>query len=172
MRHRCRSSVVATALAGILVVATASVAWAHVHADPDQVEPGERATVAFGIEHGCDASPTRKLVFAVPDGATDVEPVPVDGWKAKVKRAKSDTPERIVFRGHRLPSAEEGAFEIEFTAPSAETVLAWKLVQHCKRGALHWVDVAEDGEPEPEYPAPLVGVGIAPGDHDDGGDGG
>jgi uncharacterized protein YcnI len=133
----------------MLVAAPAS---AHIDADPSRVEPGDRATVAFVVEHGCDESPTVKLKFKIPKGAKDVEPQAKDGWTTRTKG------KTVVFVGGPLGPDTEDGFAIAFTAPDRETVLAWKVIQKCEQGVIRWIDTSKDAEESP----PVVGVGQDP----------
>jgi uncharacterized protein YcnI len=141
--------VTVTLLAASTLALVAGAAGAHVEPDPSSVKPGKTATVAFGVEHGCDKSPTTNLTFKVPKGATNVEPVAKDGWQTSV------TDKTVVFEGGPLPADEPDEFSITFTAPSKKTELRWKLVQTCEKGTLRWIEKHESDD----YPAPVVVIG-------------
>lgn len=159
--HRNRRARVASGalLALGVVVLTAAPAAAHVEPDPSRVEPGDEATVAFVVEHGCDESPTTKLTFKIPKGVKDAEPVEKDGWSATTKG------KTVVFEDPASSDVvEEDAFSISFTAPNKTTVLAWKVVQKCEVGSIRWIDTSEDAE----NPPPRIGVGKdAPEEHEE-----
>ncbi|MEZ5263366.1 MAG: DUF1775 domain-containing protein [Acidimicrobiales bacterium] len=58
----------------------AGSAAAHVHTDPSSVTAGTEATVGFGVEHGCDGSPTVAMRFKIPAEVTDAKGVAKTGW--------------------------------------------------------------------------------------------
>ena len=138
-----------TLVAAGTVALLAGTAAAHIEPDPASVKPGKTATVAFGVEHGCDDSPTTGLEFKIPKGAKKVEAVDKDGWETSV------TKKTVTFDGGSLPSEQPDEFSIKFTAPSKKTDLTWKVVQTCEAGVTRWIEKSEDDE----HPAPVVVVG-------------
>lgn len=140
------------AVVGGCVGAMALPASAHIEPDPAKVKPGATATIAFNVEHGCEASPTTSLTFKIPKGATKVAPVAKSGWTANVEKGT------VVFSGGSLPATTEDTFSISFKAPNKKTVLVWKVVQQCEQGVIRWIDTAKGAE----LPPPAVGVGKNP----------
>jgi uncharacterized protein YcnI len=153
MRTGRRTASVALAAAAALLL-TALPAFAHVEPDPARVRPGKRVTVEFAPEHGCGESVTTEIEFRVPRGAKHATPVEQDGWSTQVKGRT------ITFASDKVPD-EETAFGIRFTAPTAKTLLPWKVIQRCQDGVERWIE-----GPKGELPAPIVGVGKNPPDVD------
>ena len=146
---------------------TAAPAWAHIHPDPSEIPEGEATTVALGIEHGCDDSPTTAVAVQLPDGV-EVSAVAKSGWAI-------DSSDGVVTwtaqPGNELPSDQPDEFELELT-PDAGTeggILVLKTVQTCETGELRWIEEWDGEGEEPEHPAPVVTV-IAAGDEAGGGD--
>ena len=147
-----RAAVAVAVVLGTLLV-MAGAAAAHIEPDPNQVDPGAKATVEFSVEHGCDTSPTVKLTFKIPKGVKKATPEAKDGWDATVKG------KTIVFEGGPSPAADaEDTFAISFKAPKTKTVLVWKVIQNCEEGIIRWIDTSKTAE----EPPPRVGVGKAP----------
>jgi periplasmic copper chaperone A len=147
----CRVVVASALVLGGLVM-FAAPALAHIDPDPKQVTPGKRATVAFNVEHGCGTSPTTKLTFKIPKGATKVSTVPKQGWTGTVKKTT------VTFAGGPLDAKTPDTFSITFTAPKKKTVLFWFVVQDCEQGTTRWIDRSKGAE----FPPPAVGVGKKP----------
>ncbi|MGD9750459.1 MAG: YcnI family protein [Acidimicrobiia bacterium] len=153
-----------------LLLLWAGSAAAHVHTDPSSVTSGTEATVGFGVEHGCDGSPTVAMRFKIPAEVTDAKGVAKTGWTVE---NGSGT---VTFSGGSLGPDTADHFDISFTVPTGVTRLDFPVVQQCAEGQNDWISIAADGQPEPDSPAPRLTV-VAPGeaapasehgDHDDG----
>lgn len=154
--HRCaaralRLPIAATA-AAVLALGPASAAWAHIHPDPAAVEAGTEATVGFAVEHGCDGSPTTKVEIQMPEGSTGISGVDGDGFTSSVDDLV------VTFEGGPLDAETEKSFEVNFTAPDEPGEVPVKIVQTCEEGQLDWIEVAADGEEEPDHPAPMLTI--------------
>ncbi len=134
----------------------AGIASAHVDPDPAAMQAGTTATVAFNVEHGCDGSPTTSMKFEIPDGVSGVAPVDKDGWTATV------TGNVLEFKGGPLPPDQADHFDITFTAPSQPGDIRFRLIQTCEQGELAWIEVAAEGAPEPDHPAPTIKITQGP----------
>lgn len=143
----------ATAL-GALVLA-AGPASAHVDASPRAIQAGTTGTVSFGVEHGCETSPTVKLELRFPDGFTAIEPMAKEGWTTAV------TGTVVSFTGGSLPADEPGEFAVEVKAPAAAATTYVPVVQTCEKGSLAWIEIPEEGKDEPELPAATLVVTAA-----------
>jgi hypothetical protein len=121
------------------------------------VQAGLPVTVEFRVEHGCDDADTTGMLFEVPPGLTDLEPVAKDGWTASVED------DVVAFTGGVLDHHTAGSFALTFTAPSSAGPIDFPVVQQCGDTELRWIEIPQDGAAEPEYPAPRVNVvGDAP----------
>ena len=135
--------------AALLLAGTAS---AHIDPNPIAVQAATSNTVSFGVEHGCEESPTTEMQIKIPDGVTDAQPVEKDGWTTTV-----DT-QVVTFTGGPLAADTPDDFAVTFTAPSAPGPIVFPIVQLCEVGQLDWIETALEGEAEPEHPAPIVQV--------------
>lgn len=138
--------------ASAIAVSTAGVAAAHVDPDPTSVTAGTEVTVAFGVEHGCDESPTVAMRFKIPAEVTDAKGVAKTGWTIDNQR------DVVTFSGGELGHHTEDHFDISFTVPAGVTSLDFPVVQECAEGKLEWIAIAEEGQAEPDQPAPRVAV--------------
>jgi uncharacterized protein YcnI len=137
-------------LAALLLGAGAAVA--HIDPAPVDVQAGVLVTVEFGVEHGCDDADTTGMLFEVPAGLTDLEPVAMDGWTTSVDAGV------VAFTGGVLDHDTAGSFALSFTAPSSAGPIDFPVVQQCGDTELRWIEIPQDGAAEPEYPAPRVNV--------------
>ena len=152
--HRiARATVVAS---GVVVAASAALVSAHIEPTPPAVEAGTPASVSFGVEHGCSGSPTVRLDFQIPAGVSGAAGVAKDGWTATLAG------QVLTFAGGPLADETPDDFSISFTAPATAGDLHFPVVQTCETGETAWIDVAAEGQPEPEHPAPTVKVTAGP----------
>jgi periplasmic copper chaperone A len=146
-------------VAGITAAATslllAGTASAHIDPDPIAVAAATSNTVSFGVEHGCEESPTTQLQIQIPDRVVDAQPVEKDGWTASVDA------QVVTFTGGSLPAETQDDFAITFTAPTAPGEIAFPIIQTCEVGQLDWIETPIEGAAEPEHPAPVVLVTAA-----------
>lgn len=151
-RPAIRRPLAALVGAGVVVALAAAPASAHIDPDPPAIQAGKQATVGFTVEHGCGTSPTTKLEFQVPESVTDAQGIPVAGFTAS-------TAGRVVtFEGGTVPADEEQPFQLRFTAPATAGEVQIKIIQTCEQGEIDWIEVEEEGQPEPEHPAPVIKV--------------
>jgi periplasmic copper chaperone A len=147
----------ATAIATITIAfVTSGIASAHVDPDPIAVQAGTTATVNFNVEHGCDGSPTNDMKFQIPAGVAGVAAVEKAGWTATVS---GDT---LEFNGGPLAADKQDSFGITFTAPTQPGDIRFPVIQTCEQGNIAWIEVAAEGAPEPENPAPTIKVTAGP----------
>jgi uncharacterized protein YcnI len=137
-------------LSAAAVLVLGGPAWAHIHPDPPAVEAGKPATVGFGVEHGCDTSPTTELSIQLPAGSTAIKGVDGDGFTSRVDG------EVVTFSGGTLPATQEKAFKVSFTPPDKPGDVLVKIVQTCEKGSLSWIEVTPPGGEEPDHPAPVL----------------
>ena len=136
-----------TTAAALLLAGTAS---AHIDPDPIAVQAATSNTVSFGVEHGCEESPTTELQIQIPAAVADAQPVDKDGWTASVDG------QVVTFTGGPLAADTPDDFAISFTAPTAAGSIDFPIVQICEVGQLDWIETPVEGAAEPEHPAPSV----------------
>lgn len=151
-----KHSLFAAAASLTVVLAVGGVASAHIDPDPIAMQAGTTGTAVFKVEHGCDGSPTTSMKFQIPDGVTGVAGVDKDGWTATV------TGNTLEFAGGPLAPDQEDHFDITFTAPTSPGDIRFPVIQTCEKGELAWIEVAEEGQAEPEHPAPTIKITAGP----------
>ena len=161
IKHPLRTAAALTSAAAVLLLLVAGPASAHVDPDPLAIQTGSSATVAFGVEHGCANSPTIEVDIKFPDGYTDIKAVDKQGWTTKVDGNV------VTFTGGSLDSKTADHFDVSVTAPAAAGDTPVPVVQKCKVGQINWIEIAKEGEKEPEHPAAPLKVTAGPPTADD-----
>lgn len=157
-------------------------ASAHVGVDQDEIVAGQTTTLAFGIGHGCEGSPTTSMRFQVPESIVNAQPFVKPGWTIETERAALETPlesahgdpqtDRVAViafsaaDGSAVPNDLRDTFSIRFTAPEEPGTLYFKVVQGCEAGENAWIEEWDGTGEEPDSPAPTVRV-VAAGDAGD-----
>jgi len=160
IKHTVRTAAALTSVAAALFLLAGS-ASAHVDPDPLAIQAGSSATVAFGVEHGCADSPTIEVDIKFPDGYAAIKPVDKQGWTTKVDGNV------VTFTGGSLDSKTKDHFDVAVTAPAAAGLTPVPIVQKCKVGQINWIEIAKEGEKEPEHPAAPLKVTAGPPTADD-----
>jgi len=168
----------ATAAAtGLLVLAAAGAASAHVTVSPATAAPGSYATLTFKVPTESDTASTTRLAVYFPTdtplASVSVQPHP--GWHFKVTTTKLAKP--ITTDDGQV---NEAVSEVLWTADSPATAirpgefdmfngsagplpgsgtLTFKALQtYSDHSVVRWIDVAQPGQPEPDHPAPTVTI--------------
>jgi periplasmic copper chaperone A len=150
--HAFVAAMMAAALTATVMLVAAGTASAHVDPDPIAVQAGTTATIAFGIEHGCDGSPTTSIKFQIPTDVTDVRPVDKTGWTATVAG------DIVEFKGGPLAADAAEHFDITVTVPTTPGDISFPAIQTCEKGELAWIEPVVDGAAEPTHPAPVLKI--------------
>jgi uncharacterized protein YcnI len=133
------------------VALTAAPALAHVEVGDSSVAPDGTASITFSFHHGCDGQPTTSLRIQLPEGVTEVEPQPVDGWQSSV------TSTEISWTGGSIPDGDEGNFTAAMRVSGAAGTTIWfPTVQGCPSAEEAWIETSAPDEPEPENVAPSI----------------
>ncbi|MDQ0600539.1 uncharacterized protein YcnI [Streptomyces canus] len=163
------------ALAASAVVVLSSPAFAHVSVQPEgTAAKGGYAVVDFRVPNERDKASTTKLEVSFPTDhpLASAMPEPIAGWTSKVTKTKLDKP--IELHGRKISEAvskvtwtatgkgvEAGYFQkfpISVGAlPEDADELVFKAVQtYSNDEVVRWIEVQEDGQEEPENPAPVL----------------
>jgi uncharacterized protein YcnI len=154
-----------------LVVGWPAAANAHVTLDPDQAEAGGFTILHFQVPNESDTASTVKVEIAMPDGVIlpTVLAEPVAGWDVSIQTTPLETPIEtddgtvteavsvVTFEGGEIKPGEFELFNLEVgpLPDAAGTTLLFPAVQTYSDGQeVRWVDVTQEGQPEPEHPAP------------------
>ncbi|MEU9388517.1 YcnI family protein [Streptomyces sp. NPDC048324] len=168
------------ALAGVAVLALSGPAFAHVSVQPEgAAAKGGYAVVDFKVPNERDNASTTKLEVAFPADhpLASAMPEPMDGWKIKVTKTELAKP--LVVHGKKITEAvskitwtadgkgiEPGYFEkfpVSVGAlPEDADELVFKAIQtYDNKEVVRWIEVQQDGQEEPENPAPVLTLSAA-----------
>lgn len=173
----------AAAVAGSAVLALSTPAFAHVSVQPEgTAAKGGYAVVDFKVPNERDDASTTKLEvnFPADHPLASVMPQRIDGWTAKVTKSKLDKP--LELHGKKIDEAvtkvtwtadgkgiEPGFFQ-KFplslgTLPEDTDELLFKAVQtYSNNEVVRWIEVQQDGQEEPDNPAPVLTLSAASAD--------
>ena len=171
MRH-ARLALAGLAGCALLTLAVPTAASAHVSVTPNGTAAGSSSVLTFAFSHGCDGSPTTALTFEIPESIDSVSPTMHPGWTID-KVDEGDRTSQVVYTA--LTPVEDGfrdtiQLSVRLPEDAAGETLAFPVLQTCVAGETNWNQVAEDGEAEPESPAPTILVTEATGDEHGHGD--
>ncbi|MER5447807.1 YcnI family protein [Streptomyces sp. NPDC002766] len=168
------------ALAGAAVLALSGPAFAHVGVQPEgTAAKGGYAVVDFKVPNERDNASTTKLevTFPADHPLASAMPEPMDGWKIQVTKSKLAKP--LDMHGEKITEAvskitwtadgkgiEPGYFEkfpVSVGAlPEDADELVFKAVQtYDNKEVVRWIEVQQDGQEEPENPAPVLTLSAA-----------
>ncbi|MEV0183689.1 YcnI family protein [Streptomyces sp. NPDC050625] len=173
----------AAAVAGSAVLALSAPAFAHVSVQPEgTAAKGGYAVVDFKVPNERDNASTTKVEvnFPADHPLASVMPQPVAGWTTEVTKSKLDKP--LEMHGKKIDEAvtkvtwtadgkgiEPGYFQ-KFplslgTLPEDTDELVFKAVQtYSNKEVVRWIEVQQDGQEEPENPAPVLTLSAASAD--------
>ncbi|GAA1759398.1 YcnI family copper-binding membrane protein [Agromyces humatus] len=156
------TTMAATALAGgvLLALAAPLTASAHVGVTPTSTAAGSSTVLTFAFSHGCAESPTAKLTFDIPESIPSVSPTLNPNYTIE-KVVEGDRTTQVVYTA--ITPIEDGyrdtiALSMRLPDDAAGETLAFPVLQTCVEGENDWSEVAEEGEAEPESPAPTIVV--------------
>ncbi|MFJ9422538.1 YcnI family protein [Streptomyces sp. NPDC101249] len=171
----------AGALAGTAVLALSAPAFAHVSVAPEgTAAKGGYAVVDFKVPNERDDASTTKLEVSFPSDhpLASVMPERIPGWTAEVTKSKlakplemhgqkiSEAVSKVTWTADAKNGIEPGFFQ-KFpvslgTLPEDTDELVFKAVQtYDNKEVVRWIEVQEDGQEEPENPAPVLALSAA-----------
>jgi uncharacterized protein len=170
----------AGAAAGVTVLALSVPAFAHVSVQPEgAAAKGGYAVVDFKVPNERDNAETTKLEVNFPTDhpLASVMPEPVPGWKIDVTKSKLDKP--LELHGEKISEAvtkvtwtatgdgiKAGYFE-KFPLsigqlPEDTDQLVFKALQtYSNKEVVRWIEVPQEGQEEPDNPAPVLELSAA-----------
>jgi periplasmic copper chaperone A len=181
--RRVRGALVAVAT-GAAVVALVAPAGAHISPTESEYVAGEFSLIELGVPHGCGESPTTEIAIQIPEPINAVTPTVNPGWEVEVVRVDlpeavvdahgneiTDRVDQVVYTADTpLPNGLRTSFTLSLQIPDipGET-LHFPVIQRCEEGQTDWIQIAAEGEDEPEHPAPAIHVvaGDGTGGHGD-----
>ena len=179
MERNKRAVVVSIIVIALLAISVP--AMAHIGTSPGEVAAGESSSIAFRVGHGCDDSPTVSVVMEIPAGVTSVVPKAKPGWTVETEEGALPEPVevdgetisegvvRVSWTGGSLDPHQYDEFEIRAQMPDTEgETIYFPVVQTCEEGEHAWIQIPEEGGPEPESPTPGVTLVASTGSDDHG----
>jgi periplasmic copper chaperone A len=172
------------ALAGTAVLALSVPAFAHVSVQPEgTAAKGGYAVVDFKVPNERDNASTTKLEVNFPTDhpLASAMPEAINGWDIKVTKSKLDKP--LEMHGEKI---SEAVTKVTWTAtdggikagyfqkfplsigqlPEDTDELVFKALQtYSNKEVVRWIEVQQDGQEEPENPAPVLELSAATNDH-------
>jgi uncharacterized protein YcnI len=175
----------ATALtaSGLIVLASAGVASAHVGIVEDEVEAGTTALITFQFSHGCEGSPTTAIRIQMPENIPAVAPTINANWDVSKTMEALDAP----IEGSHGEQLSERVSEVVYTAETpvadgyrdvfvlsvaipedaAGTTLFFPTIQTCESGETAWIEIPAEGQDHDDLESPAPGVAVVEGGDDE-----
>ncbi|MBL3667225.1 DUF1775 domain-containing protein [Streptomyces sp. M2CJ-2] len=151
----------ATLLTAGLLMVTAAPALAHVHVhSEDEVKPGAKdVRMTFHVPNERDDARTVGVWIEAPKGVRGMRAEQAKGWTAR-QQAPDGGSGTVGWSGGAI-SGEDGAdFVVHIGhVPTGVDALTFVAKQRYDDGkVVSWDQPAEEGKPEPEHPAPVLGL--------------
>ncbi|NEC85809.1 YcnI family protein [Streptomyces sp. SID12501] len=180
-RITLRRAGVVTGLTAAGVLAAAGAASAHVTVHPESYAKGATdGVLTFRVPNEEDTASTTKVQVFLPTDhpVLGVLVTPEEGWTAKVTTTELKTPiktddgtitdavSEITWTGGRIRNGEYEDFDVAFgQLPDNTDQLAFKTLQTYSDGnVVRWIETAQEGQDEPENPAPTLKLTAAAAD--------
>lgn len=172
-----------TSLVFAAALVLAPAAAAHVTANPGEAPAGAFAVVSFRVPHGCEDAATTSLSVQIPAGVSSVAPQAVPGWEVSTTTGELPEPiesegetitegiTAVTWTGGPLDPHQYTDFGISMRMPDRPGETIWfPAIQRCGAAVTRWITIPEDGQPEPDTPAPGVElIASTGGEHGGGG---
>ena len=158
--------------AGIVLLAGAAPASAHVTVNPDSAAPGGYSTLTFRVPDEQSDASTVKFEVALPadEPVAQVSIKPLPGWTVTTTKRTLSTPvttddgkittavSRIVWTGGKIQPGQFQEFEISAgPLPDHDGTMVFKALQTYDNGqVVRWIDPPASDGTEPEHPAPVL----------------
>lgn len=162
-----------------LLVAGAGAASAHVTVTPSTTAAGSYSVLTFAFGHGCGESATTQVAIDIPDEIVTVTPTINPNWDVEKVMETLDEPvddghggqytervDQVVYTA-KAPVADglRDTFALSLQLPGEDgDKLVFPVIQSCEEGENAWIQTYEDGEPEPDSPAPFIELTASEGD--------
>ena len=164
-------------LAATSVLLSAGAASAHVSVDPGETEKGGYSTVNFKVPNERDNASTVELEvnFPADHPLSSISAQPVPGWDIEITKSKLDTPievhgkkvneavTKITWSGGEIKPGQFQQFPVSMgQLPEDADRLVFKTLQtYDNDEVVRWIEVPEEGQEEPEHPAPTLQLAAA-----------
>jgi periplasmic copper chaperone A len=173
-KHVYASCILRSVIAIVALCGGVSNASAHAVLDVPKAAVGAPYKATMKIGHGCQGSPTTKVIIQIPEGVIGVKPMPKPGWtlatvKGPYAKAYTFYHGRTLTEGVREiswsggPLLDEHYDEFVFSAFIADsfapnTKLHFPTFQVCEKGENRWVEIPDGGPHDHHLKAPAPGL--------------
>jgi uncharacterized protein YcnI len=142
-------------IVGTILLAS-SAARADVALDRYEAPQGEPLRTTIRVNGGCAGSATTAVRVRIPDGVTDVKPMPKTGWVLSTQPIRSGSVE-ISWSGGKLPDAWYDEFVFVATMPATPgKTLLFPVLQSCEQGEIDWSENPAISSVRATRPAPYL----------------
>lgn len=148
---------------------------AHVTIEQPQAVAGSTAKVTLRVPHGCEGAAMHTFKVLIPDGVTNVKPMPKAGWTLATVKAKLDKPlagdhgasitevvREVVWSGGNLPDDQYDEFVLRGAMPSSAGPIYFAAVQECAKAAERWIEIPAAGQKSDDLKMPAPRLQIVP----------
>jgi uncharacterized protein YcnI len=148
----------AAAAGGVAAAALATPAWAHVEVEADKPQAGARdVTLTFTGEAESNSGGIRSERVVLPSGIT-----PSDVRLKKAPKGWKLTPgsDGFTVAGPALKIGADAVWAVTVAQlPTNSTTLSFKTLETYSDGQIsRWIEIPQEGQPEPDNPAPTLKV--------------
>lgn len=146
--------------------------FAHVVLAESAATAGSYYRATFKVGHGCDGSSTTAISVSIPDGFTNIKPMPKPGWAIEMKMEKlakpiesrgkkiTETVRQITWRGGPLLEQHYDEFVMLMKLPE-QTGKRWlPVVQRCEKGVNEWTEIPPAGKTRKDVKTPAAELDI------------
>ena len=113
----------------------------------------KKTTIEFELGHGCGDSPTESLLMKA-DDTLRAKGVTNDTWVA----TEDDEADTLLLTA-RTPIPHDTPTTIHITVePLTTGEIRLPVIQQCTTGSNEWIQSEVEGQPEPDFPAPVLVV--------------
>jgi uncharacterized protein YcnI len=145
-----------TAMAGLAVAAMAGPAMAHVEVSADKTQAGATdVTLRFTAEAENPTAGIKTERVVLPEG---ISPADVTLVKAPAGWTFTRGADGFTVGGKALPTGTDAVWSVKVAKlPADATRLSFKTLETYGDGQVdRWIEIQEQGQPEPDHPAPLL----------------
>jgi uncharacterized protein YcnI len=135
----------------LVIVATATPAYAHVEVSTEEAPAGGELAFDFLVGHGCDDFGTTSISVQIPDGVEEVAPEDEPGWKLTTTGDEESVREVTwTAEGEPLDPHHLGRFGMSLALPDGQPgdVVYFPTIQRCEQGVTRWIETPAAGESE------------------------
>lgn len=161
------------ALGVLAYLAMTGLASSHVTLETTEAAAGSTYRAVLRIPHGCDGKPTETLRVAIPEGVTEVKPMPKAGWALKTVKGASapatggdksaaEAVSELVWSGGSLEDSfyDEFVFRARLTPELSGKTVYFKVVQECGEARAAWSDIPAEGQAGQSLKSPAPALKI------------